>query len=582
MAARKLEIWLADTCGFCMGVQRAVRMVLDASQDPATALPIRTPGPLIHNEQVLEVLHRQGVLEMGEDGQETGGTAVIRAHGLPLTRRRDLGRRYERLLDATCPHVARVQDLMQRYAGEGYLCVVVGDRGHAEVDGVLSYAGQQGRVVAGPEEVDRLPEAEKVAVVAQTTQDEQLFGRTVAALRARYGECLVFDTVCRATARRQADVRELAGRVDAMVVVGSRKSANTRRLAQISAASGTPTFHVETEQDLDVERILQCRRVGLTAGASTPHWMIRRVILHLEREHRRRNRPLVHWLRQAVGAIVFTNLYAAGAVAALTYAMAHLLPGVPLALGLCMGVSFCFVLAQQLLNQYARRESLYLSEPARADFFMAHERLLLLTGAVAWALALLLAAYLGLWVFLLVVVGSLGGLMYQLPFPPPLAGRLGLRSLQRLPASKEVFVGLAWGALAAGVPALVAEGPWRAAAFAFAATFLMAFQRTLAMDLRDVEADQLVGPEALVRLLGPGAGSGLLVVLVVLQAVLLLGGGLLGWTTSLSYLLVLGMAYALACFTTMERHRMEEDTAELVVEGQFYLMGLAALLWAAG
>ncbi|MFO8006623.1 MAG: 4-hydroxy-3-methylbut-2-enyl diphosphate reductase, partial [Candidatus Brocadiia bacterium] len=412
---------MAETCGFCMGVQRAVRMVLDASQDPATALPIRTPGPLIHNEQVLEVLERQGVLEMGDDGQDNGGTAVVRAHGLAKARRQELGRRYERLLDATCPHVARVQNLVEQYAAEGYLCVVVGDRGHAEVDGVLSYAGEQGRVVAGPEEVDRLPDAQKVAVVAQTTQDQEVYERTVDALGRRYGECLVFDTICRATARRQEDVRKLAGQVDAMIVVGSRMSANTRRLAQISEAGGTPTFHVETEQDLDVERILQCRRVGLTAGASTPHWMIRRIILHLERENRRRNRPLLHRLRQAVAALVFTNLYAAGAVAALTYAMAHLLPDQPPALGLCMGVSFCFVLAQQLLNQYARRESLYLSEPARADFFMSHERLLLLTGAAAWGLALLLAAFLGTWVFLLVVVGSLGGLTYQLPFPPPVA-----------------------------------------------------------------------------------------------------------------------------------------------------------------
>ncbi|MHC4591911.1 MAG: 4-hydroxy-3-methylbut-2-enyl diphosphate reductase, partial [Planctomycetota bacterium] len=294
-----------------------------------------------------------------------------------------LRERCEDVLDATCPHVRRVQDIVAKYAKQGYTCVVVGDAGHAEVDGVLSFAGPGGHVVSGPDEVDGLPHADKVVVVAQTTQDEDLFRRTLARIRERFGECLAFETICRSTERRQAEVRGLAQEVDAMIVVGGFNSANTRRLAEISSAAGTRTFHVETERQIDVDEVLRCEKVGLTAGASTPNWMIRRVVRHLEDEHRRRTQPGRYWCRTVLRCLVNANVYAAGAAGALTFACSRLLSRPPRLLGLCIVVSFFFVLGQHLLNQYGRRESLYLAEPDRAGFFKANEKTLLLLGSCA-------------------------------------------------------------------------------------------------------------------------------------------------------------------------------------------------------
>lgn len=587
MARKKFEILLARTTGFCMGVRRALRMALNAADVPGYPSPIRTHGPLIHNRQVLQVLEKRGVLSTDESGSDDAGTLVIRAHGLSREDQEKLRKRCHMLLDATCPHVSRVQGILDDYARQGYMCIVVGDAGHAEVNGLLSYTGGAGYAVAGPDEVDALPPADKVAVVAQTTQDEETFGRTVERIRARYGECMVFETICGSTGRRQAEVRELAKQADAMIVVGGFNSANTRRLTEISAATGTPTFHVETERQLDVDEILQYDTVGLAAGASTPNWMIRKVARRLADSHRRRTSLSRYLARTFLRGLIDANVYAAGGAAALTFAVSHLLRQPPRAVALCMAVSFFFVLAQQLLNQYARRESLYLSEPDRAEFFMANERALLWLGVSASLSSLLLAFFLGWWPFGLVVLGSAAGLMYRFRLPRSLAVRIGLRSMEQLPGSKELFVGLAWATLAALVPALARSataGLWKGTAIGFVASFLMVFQRTLLLDLRDVETDQLVGRENLAGLLGGRTAGRLFLALVAALVLVIVGGGCVArWTTSFCYPLLLSVPYALASYVMLRRGGppggREGETAEALVDGQFYALGLAALVW---
>lgn len=584
MARKEFEIVLAETAGFCMGVRRAVRMVLSAADEPTRPRPITTCGPLIHNRQVLRVLESKGIRAMDDSEGDGTGTVVIRAHGLSREEHEELRRRRQDLVDATCPHVRRLQEIVEKHAAQGYVCIVVGDAGHAEVNGVLSYAGGAGHVVSGPEEVEGLPPAEKVVVVAQTTQDEEVFRGVVARARQRFAECLAFDTICRSTGRRQAEARALAREVDAMIVVGGFNSANTRRLAGICAAGGTPTYHVETERQLDVDRILRYEKVGLTAGASTPSWMIRKVVRRLEDEHRMRSGLGAYLARMVVRGLVNANIYAAGGAAALTFACCRLLRQPPALPGLCMAVAFFFVLSQHLLNQYGRRESLYLAEPDRADFFMANERALFLLAVCASGLALFLSFLLGWWPFVLVVVGSAGGLMYRFSLPRALSARTGFISLEQLPASKELFVGLAWGTLAALVPALAA-GPgaarWSGAAIAFTVAFLMAAQRTLALDLADVEADQLVGRETLAGVIGTHAAARLFFVLAALLACVIVGGGCIaGWTSSFCFPMLVAVPYAVASFIVLRRwDRPDGELTGVMIDGQFYLAGLAALMW---
>jgi len=584
MSPSRFHIVLARTAGFCMGVRRAVRMVLSAADEPRRPRPIRTHGPLIHNRQVLQVLEARQVRALREGEPAGRGTVVIRAHGLSREEREALEADGCDLLDATCPHVSRLQRIVAEHAGRGCACVVVGDAGHAEVTGALSYAGGAGYIVSGPEQVDELPPLEKVVVVAQTTQDEAVFRRTVERLRARFPGCVTFDTICRSTELRQAEARELAGRVDAMIVAGGYHSANTRRLAEISRATGTPTFHVETERDLDVDAVLRYETVGLTAGASTPNWMIRRIVRRLEDEHRRRASFVGYLARALMRGLVDANLFAAGGAAALTYGCSLLLPARPALLGLCMAVTLFFVLGQHLLNQYGRRESLYLGEPDRAGFFMANEGTLLWLGVGSSLLAVFLAWFLGWWAFGLVVFGSAGGLTYRWRLPPAVSGRTGLRSLEHLPGSKELFVGLAWGTLAGLVPALAADGVPQAlpgGGVAFVVAFVLAFQRSLALDLRDVEGDQLVGRETLAGVLGPEAARRILMLFApALACVAVLGGCAAGWTTRFCLPLLACVPYVPVCFLALRRWpRRDAELAEALVDGGFYLLAVVGLLW---
>jgi len=572
-----------------MGVRRALNLTLDAANDPSNARPITTIGPLIHNRQVLEVLDAKGIATMSDHLDGRVGTAIIRAHGITPRQRERLGEGCQKVIDATCPHVRKVQRIAQQHCEDGYWCVVVGDPGHAEVEGVLSYAGGRGLVVSSAQEVARLPEMDKVIVVAQTTQSEETFSQVAEAIRRRYPQCRVFNTVCRSTQRRQAEARRLAREVEAMVVVGGFNSANTRRLAETCARTGTPTFHVETEQQLDAERLLQYRRIGVTAGASTPHWMIRRVLRRIRSEHGRRGRSMRRLMRFVLSGPIRTNVFLGGGAAAMTFACWRLIGASGGLLGHCMALAFFFIMAQHLLNQYSKRKAMYLNDPDRGEFFEANAHVLLALSAAGCALALFLALLLGRVPFMLMLVGTAAGLLYRFAPSKGTAGRLFPGSLKRIPGSKELFVGLAWAVTAALVPALAADeqgGAWRLAehwkgvSVAGLFAFLAAFQRTLLTDLRDVEGDQLVGRETIAALMGQRASKPLMVALLAAQAVVLAGlGGLLGWTTGLSYVMLAAVVYYGFCVALFHKGQLpESELGEALVDGKFYACGLLALV----
>jgi len=584
MNPRKPKVILAQTAGFCTGVRRAIKMVLEAANDPTTPAPIRTVGPLIHNEQVLELLQSKGVSAAADEDTVREGTAVIRAHGVSPQKKQELSKTCQKTIDATCPHVRKVQRITERHARAGYHCVVVGDRGHAEVAALLSRAAGKGHVVAGPQDVDRLPEMQKVVVVAQTTQNTETFDRTVGKLRARWPDCKVFDTICRATELRQAEVARLAQQVDAMVVVGGYHSANTRRLAEISAAAGTPTKHVETDDDLDPQWISQHQTVGVTAGASTPNWMIGKVLRKVRRAQQGGRRSASEILRRALAGPIHTNIFLGGGAVALTYANTLLMGIAGPSLWACCALAFLFLLSQHLLNQYVKRDALYLDDPDKADFFRLNERPLLFLCVSSMVGALALAFFLGWVVFTFILLGSVAGVLYRPGLGRKLGRRVGIQSLEQLPGSKDIFVGLAWAVATALIPALALSHPfieWKALSVAFLFSFVLAGQRALMTGLRDAESDQLIGRETIAVALGENR-SGKLFMTSLLVEVVLLGvlGGALGWTTRFCYVLLLLIPYAalyglLFCW----RKLPEGEMGEAVIDAEFYFLAVLALLW---
>jgi 4-hydroxy-3-methylbut-2-enyl diphosphate reductase len=266
-----MEVRIARTAGFCWGVRRTIERLMEVAD---AAGGVVTLGPSIHTPQSVERMRERGVGTV-DAGSEVGDgtTVVVRTHGavkreLAAARQRGL-----RVVDGTCPYVKYPQVMAQRLSKEGYHVVIVGDANHAEVKGVVSYAEGPCTVVKPGAPIPEF-KAKRVAVIAQTTCIGSDFGRVVGALALRHQEVRAMNTICSDTDERQTDARGLAAGVDAVVVVGGRNSANTRHLAEICKGIQPRTWHVETADELRPEWFEGCRSVGISAGASTPDWVI--------------------------------------------------------------------------------------------------------------------------------------------------------------------------------------------------------------------------------------------------------------------------------------------------------------------
>jgi len=273
-----MEVLLADEYGFCFGVERAVEMVEEAVAEGAR--PIRSLGPLIHNAQEMERLGEKGVSTIDSPGEADGDTiAVIRAHGVTPRVQRDLEQRAAQVIDATCPFVTRVQHLAERAAEQGRDVVVAGNPDHPEMIGVVGYAPNNTYVVRDASEVASLPTLRSPLVVSQTTIKLKTFLEVAEAVRQKAdAEPQVVNTICSATRDRQDAARALAGEVDAFYVIGGRHSSNSVKLLAVCQEQCEKSFLIETPSEIDPGDLQGVGRVGVTAGASTPDWLIKQVV----------------------------------------------------------------------------------------------------------------------------------------------------------------------------------------------------------------------------------------------------------------------------------------------------------------
>jgi len=275
-----MQVLLAEEYGFCFGVERAVEMVEGALSEGAT---VRTLGPLIHNTQEIQRLEAEGVRTIDAPAEVSEGlTAVIRAHGVTPEVQRELEDRAERVIDATCPFVTKVQKLAERAAEQGRDVVVVGNPDHPEMIGVVGYAPARSYVVRDASEVAALPPLHAPLVVSQTTLKLNTFLEAAEAVRAKAdSEPQVVNTICSATRDRQDAARALAGHVDAFYVIGGKHSSNSLKLLSVCKEQCAKSYLIETPEEINPEDLVAAERVGVTAGASTPNWLIEQVVARL-------------------------------------------------------------------------------------------------------------------------------------------------------------------------------------------------------------------------------------------------------------------------------------------------------------
>ena len=275
-----MKIILADPCGFCYGVKRAVEI----AEGAVNSLPAATLGPLIHNPQFTDELAAKGVgCKDSLDQFSEGETVIFRSHGVGPDIYEQAIEKNLKILDATCPNVKTSQHKAQQAFEEGYLPIIIGEKNHPEVKSILAFAGKNGIIIESKEDIGEVPPVSKYCVIIQTTFELAKFEEILQALQAaRPGEYRVERTICLATKERQNAAAKLAAEVDAFIVIGGRNSANTRHLTELVSAICPRCYQIETAAELSSEMFQGCRKIGISAGASTPERIIKEAVKAME------------------------------------------------------------------------------------------------------------------------------------------------------------------------------------------------------------------------------------------------------------------------------------------------------------
>lgn len=570
-----MPVILAKTAGFCMGVRRAMNAVLDASHRAEQR--IYTLGPLVHNHQAMEMLESKDVRVVSGSEELEEGRLFIRAHGIAPAKRATLDRPGVEVVDMTCPHVRRAQKIVERHAKEGYHSIIVGDAGHAEVEGLLGHAEGRGHVVASIEEVGGLPAGlEPVCIVAQTTQNARRFEEIVPLLEARYPGAVVHNTVCRATDDRQEEVRRLAQTVDAVVVVGGRHSANTVRLAEISREEGVPTIHIETADELSPAELRRYVTIGVTAGASTPHWVFGEVVERIEDALRSRSR-LSRGVRAALGFGVHSYLYIGTGSAATTYAALRLLDIEPHLDYLLL--TLMYVVSMHIVNCFTDGAAARLNDPQRMRLLGRWPRSFVATAVLLAAADLALASTYGYYAFLFMLFSLVAGIGYNLRWIPRwLSHRIRAKAVREIPGSKDFFLALAWSTVAVILPCLIERKvPAFPEASVFLFLFLMVFIRSLVFSISDVEGDRIVGKETFPLVMGLRATQRLVLLGLAVLFVIAWIDVVSPWSAVRGVLLLPVWVYVASYLWLAHRRKLSRGLLfEVVVDAQFIFTGLLA------
>jgi 4-hydroxy-3-methylbut-2-enyl diphosphate reductase len=576
-----MKILIAKTSGFCMGVRRAVEMVLDAPDEHAD--PIFTYGPLIHNPQVLDLLQSKDITVMDEIPEQGSGTVLIRAHGVPPTTKQGLKEADFKVIDATCPRVIKVQTIIRKHAKKGYASIIIGDKDHPEVIGLLGYARQKGFVIGTMEELQALPDFENAIIVAQTTQNTQFFEAVKNWTESNHPHYKVYNTICDSTERRQAEVKRLAETVDAVIVVGGRESGNTRRLAEIARETGKPAYHIESESDLktiDSEVLASARHIGITAGASTPNWIIKKVYRALEAQQVKRRK---NWRRLLFGiqrGLLLTNIYVSLGAGCLSYACSKLqgfsqfFPYVLIAMLYVQSMHILAYLTGSTADQY--------NDPERANFYEKYRRLLTFQAISAGGAGLVIAFTLGLFPFSLLLVMSLLGLSYNRILIPGWITAVRFRRIRDIPGSKTFLIAMAWGVVTALLtPLSLKDEPHWVTGLIFLWAAGLVFARTAFFDILDMQGDRIVGKETIAVLLGEKRSLRLLKIVLLLLMASLFVLSAFHLVSYLGFFLISSPVMLLLLLSAYEQGILLPSVKlELLVETNFLLAGGIAFLWA--
>ncbi len=269
-----MEIIVAKMAGFCFGVKRAIDIAFQIANEKRKG--VYTLGPIIHNPQVVEMLKEKGIIPIEDIKVKKDIRAlIIRTHGIPLHLSKEISSIGCEIIDATCPFVKKAQYYAKLLMEEGYQVVILGEKNHPEVKGLMSYANNDVIVVDSKTPLPKLKK--RVGIVVQTTQSLEALKKVLSDAIEHANEIKVYNTICNSTALRLKETEKMARKVDVMLVVGGKNSANTTQLTRLCKSLSVPTYHIETSSEIKEEWVKNAKKLGITAGASTPEWIIKEV-----------------------------------------------------------------------------------------------------------------------------------------------------------------------------------------------------------------------------------------------------------------------------------------------------------------
>ena len=560
-----------------MGVRRAVEMVLDAPNKHVN--PICTFGPLIHNPQVLDLLREKEISTLERIPEYGTGTVLIRAHGVPPQTKQDLKKAGYKIIDATCPRVIKVQTIIRKHAKKDYAAIIIGDKDHPEVIGLLGYAGGKGFVVDNIDDLDSLPSFEKAIIVAQTTQNTLFFEEIKKWAKHKFPHYKIFDTICDSTAKRQVEVQNLADLVDAVIVVGGQNSGNTKRLAEISKKTGKPTYHIETESEIDVDALSEAKCIGITAGASTPNWVIKKIYRTLEALPYKKKQGLQRVIFPIQRVLLLTNIYVSIGAGCLCYACIKI-QGITNNLHHVI-ISMLYVLSMHIFNNLIGTKADRYNDPDRSSFYNKNKILLAFLAFAAGGIGLMTAYSVG-WIPFLILFGmSMMGLSYNLRLIPKRFAYDKYSRLRDVPGSKTVLIAMAWGIVTSVLPRLSVSGDIHLnTAIIFLWSLSLVFVRTAFFDILDMQGDRIVGKETIPILLGEKRALRLLKTILAINFGILFVSSAFQLISSLGFMLLICPAFVFIMLSAHERgYMLPGIRLEFLVESNFVMAGIMTLVW---
>ncbi len=567
-----MGIKLAETAGFCMGVKRAVDIVLEIARHKGDK-EVYTYGPLIHNPQTVQLLKERGIVPLDSIDRIQDGIIVIRAHGVSPLEKKKIREKGVEIVDATCPKVASVQAIIKKHAALGYSIIIVGDKEHPEVASLLGYSSGRGLVINDKKDVDHLPRHDKMCVVAQTTQDSAGYKAIAKEITLKFPGAMVFDTICNSTEMRQAEIKELASQMDGIIIVGGKDSANTQRLATISQGCGTRTCHIETAEELDGMDLSGCKNIGVSAGASTPNWITEGVIDYLT--HNRRE--TVPWkLRGLYNLWIFlvrTDISSAIGAGCLSL-VSMLLQGLRVNVSNILIAALC-VFAIHTINRLQERSFGRIQGSFREASYIKNRGIYMTIAIASLVLASVLSFLGGLVTFILVGFISLSGVLYNVT--------VWGKRLEDVPGSKNIFTALGWAVVAAVVPQLsISLEITCSMVVAFVFVFVLVFSKSVLSDTIDIQSDRLIGRETIPVIMGEARARVLLKGVSILAGIMLIAAIPAGCvpSVSLGFVLLVPVFYIWICLELCDRKvRFSRMALEGLLGINYMIAGFSACLW---